>query len=78
MSGHGYCNKQRMDMLSEFSELTLEVSNLTHYLRLYPTQTEKDKATVKATFKRCQKRLKELENAYNDIYVASDSKSAAV
>ncbi len=70
--------RARMEMLSEFSELTLELSNLTFYLRRHTLQSEEDTKTVKATFERCHKRLKELENAYNDIYSGSDFKGAAV
>ncbi len=64
---------QRMDMLSEFSELTLELSNLAFYLRRHTLQSADDQVTVQATFERCHKRLQELENVYNDIYSGSDS-----
>ena len=81
MSEHWLSKQQeqkRVKMLSELAELNLELANVTFYLRRHTLQSEDDKVTLKTTFERCRKRLKELEDAYKDIYSGSDSESAAV
>lgn len=56
--------KSKTVVVEQLSELLLELSNLTFYLRRHPVIDQDAQVTVKDTFKRCKKRLKEIENVY--------------